>query len=488
MEGTMEKRMHVQPFVREAGWELPASLDALLPARHPVRFVAQYVDGLTDDDWQQLGVRWQEGGQGAHGYHPRVLLAAWLWGFMSGVRSSRRLEAACTDHLSCLWLTGGQHPDHNTLWRFYQAHRAGMRSLLTDTVRMAVRLGLVDLAIQAVDGTKVSGNAAKERSYDQKGLDRLLERTARAIADLEAQNSTDDAPPPPRLPQELATARALRERIQEERERLAPDRRVNLTDRDARLMPTRRGYVAGYNAQAVVSPLAEAVAGRSGMLVTAADVTDAPDDHAQLLPMLDAAAETTGVRAAVSLVDGGYCSAPVLVGCAERKQEVLMPVGDGDGGRALGPYHKDHFTYDAATDRYRCPEGQVLVFAGIRRRQGRRPLRAYRAGAAVCRSCPAFGHCTTDRRKGRVIEIAEENPVLVAQRVLMATEKAKARYARRKELIEPVFGLLKEQQGLRRFLLRGKAQVQAEWGLLAAAFNLRTLARIWQGNPVLCAR
>ena len=482
----MNEPRHVRPFVREAGWELPTSLDTLVPRDHPVRFVAQYVDGLSGEDWLELGIRWQEGGQGAHGYHPKVLLAVWLWGFMSGVRSSRRLEAACAEQLSCLWLTGGQRPDHNTLWRFYQAHRAGMRYLLTDTVRMAVRLGLVDLAIQAVDGSKVSGNAAKERSYDQAGLDRLLDRTERAIAELEAQNRTDETPPPPRLPEELADAQALRARLQEAREGLEPGTRINLTDGDARLMPSRRGYVAGYNAQAVVSPLAEQRAGYRGMLVTAAEVTDAPDDHAQLLPMLAAAEATTGVRATTTVADGGYHSAAVLAACQARQQEVLMP--EAQRTKLPGPYHKDRFRFDAATDTYPCPQGQTLVFAGIRHRKDRLPMRAYRAGAAVCRACPAFGTCTKDAHKGRLIEISQENPVLVAHRALMATARAKGLYARRKELVEPVFGIVKEQQGLRRFLLRGKAGVRAEWCLVGASFNLRTLARIWQRRPQLFAQ
>jgi hypothetical protein len=228
-------------------------------------------------------------------------------------------------------------------------------------------------------------------------------------------------------------------------------------------MPSRRGYVAGYNAQAVVSPLEKTVAGRGGMLVTAADVTDAPDDHAQLLPMLDAAAETTGQRAAVSVADGGFFSAPVLAGCAERQQQVLMPAGAGPTSQPIGPYHKDHFTYEAAEDHYICPQGKVLVFAGIRQRKGRPPVRAYRAGAAVCRSCAAFGICTKDAHKGRLVEVTQENPLVLAQRALMRT------------------------QGLRRFLLRGKEQVRAEWCLLAAAFNLRTLARIWQQKPALFA-
>jgi hypothetical protein len=277
----------------------------------------------------------------------------------------------------------------------------------------------------------------------------------------------------------------LRERIQQAREGLAPGQRVNLTDGEARLMPSRRGYVAGYNAQAVVAPLAEDAAGRTGMVITAAEVTAAPDDHAQLLPLLDAAAGTTGVRAATTLADGGYHSAAVLAACRARQQEVLMP--EAQRTKLPGPYHKDRFVYAAATDTYTCPAGQTLAFAGVRQRRGRLAQRAYRVGAAICRACPAFGRCTTDGHKGRLIEVGAANPVLVAQRALMATARAKALYARRKELVEPVFGILKEQQGLRRFLLRGKEQVRAEWQLLAAAFNLRTLARIWQQHPALVA-
>jgi transposase len=479
--------MHVQPFEREAGWELPISLDALVPADHPVRFVAAYVDGLRPTDWQSMGITWQEGGAGSHGYHPKVLLGAWLWGFMHGIRSSRHLEAASREQISMVWLMGGQQPDHNTLWRFYQAHRAGMRYLFTNTVQLAVRLELVDLALQAVDGTKVSGNASKARSYTAQGLTKLYERVEAAIADLEAQNGSDETPAPPRLPPDLQSAQRLRERIAAAQAAQVPGRRINLTDREARLMPSRRGYVAGYNAQAVASPLQETQAGRRGQLITAVEVTTAPDDHAQLLPMLEAAAQITGCRVPVSVVDGGYCSGPVLAQCAERSQQVLMPVEDGDGGRELGPYHKDHFRYDATQDTYTCPEGKVLVFAGLRQRKGRRPMRAYRAGAAVCRACPAFGRCTTDTHKGRLVERTAEDPVLVAQRALMATAEAKAQYARRQGLIEPVFGILKEQQGLRRFLLRGLEPVRAEWSLLAAAFNLRTLARIWQTRAALFA-
>lgn len=103
---------------REAGWQLPSSLDALIPATHAVRFVAAYVDGLDLLDWTHLGISLEAKERGAPRYHPTVLLSIWLWGFMQGVRSARKLEAACAEMLSYRWLSGQQVPDHNTLWRF----------------------------------------------------------------------------------------------------------------------------------------------------------------------------------------------------------------------------------------------------------------------------------------------------------------------------------------------------------------------------------
>lgn len=300
--------MPLRPFTREQRWLLPPRLDELIPADHAARFVAAFVDALSRADWAELGIGLDGEPVGAPAYHPRVLVSIWVYGFMTGVRSSRKLEAACHDQLPYLWLTGWQHPDHNTLWRFYQEHRQGLRTLRRRTVRTAVRVGLVDWAVQAVDGTKIAGNAAKGRTYDAAGLRRLLERTEAAIADLEAQNTTGGAAPVPRLPQALAQAKALRARVQEALADVTAEEGptwVNLTAGQARLMKSRQGIVPGYNAQAMSSRLAPSVAGRTGLLITAAEVVTAADDHAQLVPMLAAAAEATGQAVAVTVADAG---------------------------------------------------------------------------------------------------------------------------------------------------------------------------------------
>lgn len=478
--------MPVRPFSREQTWLLPPTLDELIPADHPARFVAAFVDGLERAAWGELGIAPDGEVRGAPGYHPRVLLGAWLYGFMTGVRSTRKLEAACQEQLPYLWLSGWQRPDHNTLWRFYQEHRPGLRQLFKRTVRVAVKLGLVDLAVQAVDGTKLLGNAARGRTLTAEQLRRLLERTEAAIADLEAQNGGGEEPSPPALPRELARRHRLRERVEHALAAVqaedAPGR-TNLTDPDTVLVKGRHGAtVAGYNGQVMAAPLDAEVAGRGGRLLTAEHLVAEPEDHGQLGPLIEQARELSGERVALTLADGGYHSGPNLERCDELRQAVVMP--EAQQARLGDPYHKDAFVYDAATDTYRCPQGQALVFMGMIRRPGDEPAaRRYRAPLAVCRACPVRARCTTSTTTGRSISIRPDDARLRAHRAQMATDVARAAYRRRKALVELVFGVLKGQQDARRLLLRGLAAVQAEWSLLATAFNLRTLARVWQGWP-----
>ena len=473
--------MPLRPLNRQQTWLFPPTLDELLPEDHPARFVAALVDGLDSTSWAEMGVEIVGKPLGSPAYHPRGLLSVWLYGFMTGVRSSRKLEAGCRDQIPYLWLTGWQRPDHNTLWRFYRDHRGAMRTLLKRTVRTAVGMGLVDMAVQAVDGTKVMANAAKDRTYDASHLDSLLERTEASIADLEAQNEAGDDPPPPRLPQELTRATThLREKVRAAMERLVDEeglKRVNLTDGDTELMKSRHEIVAGYNAQAMVSPLDPATAEQTGLLITAAEVVNDPDDHARLIPMMDQAQDNAEEPADKTLGDAGYHSGANLQACAEREQRVVMP--ESQDKAMTQPYHKDHFAYDDTTDTYTCPQGQTLHFGGVKRRSGRLPMRVYRSSGAVCRVCPAFGVCTKDRRQGRVLDIGPYEAVLRTHRDWIATQEAKVAYRQRKELAEPAFGILKDQQGARRFLLRGLTNVSAEWTLLATAFNLRTLWRVW---------
>lgn len=205
--------MPLRPLSRSEAWLFPPTLDELIPRDHPARFVAAFVDAVDRAAWEELGIEVDGQVMGAPEYHPRGLLSVWLYGFMTRTQSSRKLEGACRDQIPYLWLTGWQHPDHNTLWRFYRDHRSSMRTLLKRTVRIAVRMELLDLAVQAVDGTKVEANAAKNRTYDAQQLEGLLERVDKTIAELERENETGNDPAPVHLPKKLAEAQQLREQV-----------------------------------------------------------------------------------------------------------------------------------------------------------------------------------------------------------------------------------------------------------------------------------
>jgi transposase len=468
--------MPLRPLNREQTWLLPPTLDELIPNDHPARFIAMVVDNLDGSFWQILGGL--EEPLGAPAYHPRSLLSVWLYGFMTGTRSSRKLEAGCRDQIPYLWLTGWQHPDHNTLWRYYKENRDEIRHLFKLTVRTALNMNLIDLAVQAVDGTKVAANANKDRSYDARGLERLLLRLDEAIRDLEKQNESGNDPLPVHLPEKLRKAEQLREKVKLAMRKLAEEegrKNINLTDDQTVFMKSRQGIIPAYNVQAMASPAT--IGDKKGMIITAVDTVLEPVDTNQLTPMIDQAHENTGKKAEATLGDAGYHSGSNLADCAQRGQTIVMP--ESQDIALQKPYHKDHFIYDSAIDSYTCPQGQVLRF--VRTKLVHNKLkRIYHCSGSICRNCLAFGTCTTCQHHGRELQIGVHEELLKKHRQWMKTEAAKTIYAIRKELIEPIFGIFKEQMGFKRFLLRGLDNVRAETVLMATAFNLRTLYRQWR--------
>jgi transposase len=474
--------MPYRPFIRQQAWLLPPTLGELIPADHPVRFISEFVDSLDQETWLELEVNLEGEALGSSAYHPRALLSVWLYGFMTGIRSSRKLEGACRDQVPYLWLTGWQHPDHNTLWRFYQAHRQAMRKLLKYTVATAAKINLIDLAVQAIDGTKIPGNAARDRNYDVKELEPLLERAEKVIKEMETQNESGEDTPPARLPEELQKSQILRQKIRKAMSYLEQHpklKRVNLTDEDAQLMQGRNNIITGYNAQTMVSPLAVDTAKGSGMFITATQVVNTAADYGQLETMLEQAEEITGERVPITLADGGYNNIANLETGERRGQTLVM--AERCPKALKDPYFKDQFIYQATTDEYICPHGQHLHFQGLRRGKGLKPgqYRVYSASRTACRLCLAFGVCTRDKHGGRALWIGSSDRLLNEHRKWMQTDEARSLYARRQQLNEPVFGILKDQLGARRFLLRGLANVCAEFTLMATAFNLKTLSQVW---------
>lgn len=469
--------MPQRPYHPEQPWLLPVDPAEWLADDHPVRFIPVFIGALRADDWGQLGIT-PAAAVGAPRFAPELLLQVWTAGFMLGIRSVRDLERACRDLVPMRWLTGGQVPDHSTLWRFYDGHRAGMQGLLTRTVTTAVQVGLLEWAVQAVDGTKVLADAARERSLSCAQLEALRRQTEAAIAELEATNA-GGMDPLPGLPAPLQQPQTLRTQIEAALQVARADdapQRVNLTDPDAREMHTRQGVRLAYNAQAVVVALDETVAGRRGRFVVATAVTTVGTDSHLLPQMVDRAATMTGQTAAVTVADAGYYSGTALQACAEADQVVVVPPIRSPT-RKTGRYAQEGFAYNPDQDTYICPEGQTLTRRGTSRAKRSQGHPIYRPDPTVCRACPALGVCTTNHRHGRMLTVSPQAAVLAAHADWMQQPQAQAVSRQRKGLIEGVFGTIKERLGGRRSTVRGLAKVETEWAMRAMAFNLRTLAR-----------
>jgi transposase len=473
-----EDSMPQRGYQRSQTYLLPPATDDWIPANHPVRYIAMFVDELPDREWAALDIAQEPDARGAPRYAPELLLSLWLAGFTFGIRTTRKLETACQYDLAFIWLAGGQRPDHHTLWAFYARHRQAMRRLLKQTVRVAIAANLLDLGLQAIDGTKVLANAARERSLTEAELQHLEQRLDRELAELEAQHAGAGEPTPAVLPPELASATALRERVRQARAQMETTGQAgkgNLTDPEARVMKTRQGLRPAYNAQAAaVVALDRAHSGQAGRMIVAAELSTEPDDHGQLLPMLAAGADQAPVP--LTVADAGYHSGANLAACAEAGYPVVIPEP-----RARGDQQPSRsFTYDAATDTYQCSQGVVLTRRGTTTRgDDGREVRRYRADGRSCRGCPLRAHCIGAGRGGRVLQVGLHDLHLRQHRAWMETEEARQVLGRRKGLIEGVFGTIKAQFAGRQLWLRGQAKVAAEWSLLAIGANLRTLARIW---------
>jgi transposase len=414
---------------------------------------------------------------------------------MTRVRSTRRLELLAHESVPMIWLLGRQRPDHSTLARFLRDNREAMKGLFKQTVRTAVQVGLVDFALQAVDGTRVA-SASRDKALNRKELVALDEQVERVMAEIEQGVAVEEESQGwqgggHRMPQDLADAQRLREQVKaalSELDRRAEQRQakhkgavdaqtgesvgppVNLADPEAVMMKGRQGFVVGYNAQAAVDAKAQ--------VIVAADVVASATDNDQQVPMLREIEETAGRLADVTVMDAGYHSAANLEATQETPTDLYVADPELRRGKEepeKQPFHKDAFVHQVEDDVYRCPQGRTLVFERTARATPHGgETRIYRGHE--CLACPHFGICTKNRH-GRSIRVRPQDELLRRHRQKMRGEVAKGYMKQRAGVVEPVFGIMKQHLGLSRFLRRGIEYVRAEWRLLCAAYNLLKLWR-----------
>ena len=456
----------------------PPSVEDWVGSDHPARFIRDFVDAL---DLFELGFSVRTSDVGRPNYAPDLLFKVWLYGYFSSIRSSRKLEKACKEHMGFLWLTGMNAPDHNSLWRFWASNRSGLRAMFKKSVQVAVKAGLVGMAVHAVDGTKIKSSSSSSKVLDKEQLKGLLEKLDDTIDEVmkEVEHSEATETGEHSLPSEMQDAVARRQAIEAALMELEESgrKKIHVGEPEARFMKHRKGVELSYNGQAAADA-------KSGIIVAEKVVND-ENDTSMLVPMLDQVKKNLGSVAHENLADGGYATGEQLSLARKRDYEVLTNPGNSERsskGAKGKAYHTSKFTYDPERDCCICPHGMILTF------QKARPKRSHQNGVRIyrCRNhkeCPYRSDCTKDP-KGRVVEISEHHQALVSQRIKRHSPMGRELLKRRKVIIEPVFAWIKTGLAFTRWDFVGLDKARVQWSMICSTINLRKLYGWWLTGAV----
>ena len=431
--------MSYRPYEPQQEMLLPASLQDWLPKGHLAYFIGDTVDAL---DLKAFYARYEGGGARNQPFHPAMMVKVLVYGYATGVFSSRKIERRLHEDLAFRMLGAGNFPKHRTIRDFRALHLKELSDLFVQVVKLAQEMGLVKLGTVAIDGTKIKANASRHKAISYERMQQAEgELKAQIEALLERAKSTDAAEadePEVDIPAEILRREDRLKAITEARQRIEqrqrdadiergrspdderkprddegnpkggrykrefgvpePKAQDNFTDPDSRIMKRAGGgFDASYNAQTVVDEQVK--------IIVAAELSNNAADVGQLVPMLEAVKVNTGKAPEQALADAGYRSEDNL---KSAPIEVVV---------ALGREGKEHAEVDA-----------------------------------------------------------QQYPHTAAMAAKLKTEQGHAAYRKRKWIAEPPTGWIKNVLGFRQFSMRGLHRVRAEWKLVCMALNLRRMA------------
>jgi transposase len=462
----------------------PPSPEEWVGPDHPARFLRDFVDAL---DLDELGFKTPACKTGRPPYSADLLLKVWLYGYMNRIFSSRKLEKACREHMSLIWLTGRNPPDHSTLSRFFKTNKEGIKGVFKQSIRVAVKTDLIGLALHAVDGTKMQAMGSRagvlSREQLQDALEDIVDRLDQSLADVltEIERCDREESGEYCLPKSMQESLKRKQRIQEALQEVESTgvKGVNPADPDARFMKSRGRIELCYNGQAIADE-------KSGMIVSANVIADGTD-NGQLVPMIDQAKENVGAVAAENVADAGYFSSSQIGLAEKREYGVLVNEHSSETmskkAAESDPYHRSRFVYDPDRDCCICPRSAELHFSrSLIKKANKNEVRRYQC--REYRSCPDRWQCSKSK-SGRFIEISVHQAAVERHSRKRELPESKERLRARKRIIEPVFGWIKQQLGFRRWLVAGLENVRAQWDLVCAAINLKKLYPHWASGKLV---
>ena len=410
--------------------------------------------------------------EGNMAYHPKMMLKVLFYAYASGIFSSRNIAKALGENVAFIFLAAWQRPNFRTINSFRKNNLEEIRNLFGQIICLCQELKMVKLGHISIDGSKFKANAADRRSYDQKRVDKevkhLLDKADEVDREEDDLYGPDDSGD--ELPEEIRDRKKRLEKLKQIKKKLGEQDRqkVNATDPDAVFMKTKFGIKTSYNVQACVD--------EDSQIIIAANVTNQPNDDEQLIPILEQAKDNTKGQIGIVTADAGYGNASNLEALEPHQVDAYIPDDTYQSrrrGKPLGPFDKDSFIYDPEQDVFICPEGNLLTYWHTRHEK-KGDYRVYRY--KKCNQCPHFGQCTKSKA-GRSVWRRQVDEKVKAMREKLDTDAGRKIYAKRKHIIEPVFGQIKAAMQFTGFHLRGLPKVDAEFVIVSIAHNLRKITR-----------
>jgi transposase len=462
----------VEGIGREQSTLFPARLDDYVAEDNPVRAVDVFVDNLDID---KLGfVRSQPLDVGRPGYHPRIMLKLYVYGYLNRVPSSRRLERECQRNIEVIWLTGHLAPDFKTIADFRKDNGDAIREVCRQFVALCRKLDLLSAASVAIDGSKFKAVNARDKNFTEAKMKRRLERIdesiARYLSQLETADRHGDAVPAAKVERLKNKIEKLKEeivRLNEINERMmrSQDKQISLTDPDARSMATsgKDTGIVGYNVQIAVDT--------EHHLIVAHEVTNVGTDRHQLADMSELAREELGSETLDVVADRGYYEGEEIKACEDAGITVTLPKPQTSGAKAEGRFGKQDFVYVAADDIYRCPAGEQLTYRYASVDEGK-TIRRY--WTSNCKICPLKAQCTTGPER----RIARWEHEAVLEKVQSRLDHNPDAMRVRRSTAEHPFGTMKCWMGWTHFLCTTLPKVATEMSLNVLAYNMKRVISI----------
>lgn len=450
--------------------------------------------------------RYQNDETGATAFDPKILLKVILFAYSRGMISSRQIERACGENILFMALSYSYRPDHSTIAHFVSSMQKEIEVIFSNILLVCAELDLLGGTHFSLDGVKLSANVSKEWSGTFEKLKHKRDKLQSKLEQMLAEHVQSDNQPELELERQQTQEKRLQlqvERLNQFLENEKPKKghnggeiQSNVVDNQSAKMPTSRGVIQGYNAQALVDS--------KHQIIMAAEAFSS-QDHENLAPMLNVAKKnirTLGkdenyFRGKQLTADSNYHSLGSLAFCQSEGLDAYIPdikfrkrderfarherFKDGIHRRQRqskksGTYTSEDFTLDAERQVYLCPQGKELTCRAHNQRNRYRLYDIYHARPEDCAVCPVRLRClnkpTTSHRYLSVRVDEHERNLIDEMKSKIDSPEGKQIYARRLGIVEPVFANICIQKHMNRFTLRTKPKVDVQWRLFALVHNI----------------